>query len=745
MTGVQSLDLSPMPWLAGLDPMLAVLPEALPQPADGDTASLHDARWTPGQRCRLSYRVQRCDRTTTFVAVEVTPSGWRRFDFRDDTGLPGIASAADPVLVAARLGPVLATMLGPTPGPTLSPPLGDGVRGCRVEPVRYRPGSRCVLRYDVEAGHHRVRLYAKVLRPDRFDRASLAGILLGDAQESHGAVPRVVAVWPEHHVMVMRAVEGPTVSQVLVDDGVPAGERERIAFRLGGLLARLHAQTWVTEARWSPADEVHGLARSLAPLEVVDASLMHRVQGLLDELGASISPVTGPLVLAHAAFRPGQVRVTGDGAVVALDTDRVSRCGPGRDLGTALAHLTWNGLREPAHRPVLEAAARALLCGYQCHAGPVDRQALRWWHAAALLQVSVRRYRRLEGMAWPLVPSVVEAAGHVLAGLRTGRRRVGRPDLLLDTRHASRLLREAVVPAPPGAPDALRVESAEPLPSAAGRRSVVRYSVRGLDGGDLVSVIGKRFSEPRRARLLYDHLCLLHFGPFHDGDLRVPQPMGVLPEQRLVLYRGCDGVALDRADDPAMRARGVLDAARWLARLHSCDVRLPRRLNLTDEAVTCARWARTIAQAYPHLAAQADQVSRRWLAVVGSAAGPDAPIHKDFHPGHVLVGQGVCVVDLDEARSGHPAFDVAHFCAYLGLLGRQERRGRSSADAFVAAYAEAGGWVDNRAYTGFFAYACLKIARQFAVGSGPCRNATAAQRLAGAERALAEAERCLGE
>ena len=39
---------------------------------------------------------------------------------------------------------------------------------------------------------------------------------------------------------------------------------------------------------------------------------------------------------------------------------------------------------------------------------------------------------------------------------------------------------------------------------------------------------------------------------------------------------------------------------------------------------------------------------------------PAVPIHKDLHPGHVLVGDDVYVIDLDEARNGDPTFDVAH-------------------------------------------------------------------------------------
>jgi aminoglycoside phosphotransferase (APT) family kinase protein len=55
---------------------------------------------------------------------------------------------------------------------------------------------------------------------------------------------------------------------------------------------------------------------------------------------------------------------------------------------------------------------------------------------------------------------------------------------------------------------------------------------------------------------------------------------------------------------------------------------------------------------------------------------PEVPIHKDFHAGHVLaVPEGVVVIDLDEARMGDPALDVAHLSTYLDASPRPEAAG----------------------------------------------------------------------
>jgi aminoglycoside phosphotransferase (APT) family kinase protein len=293
-----------------------------------------------------------------------------------------------------------------------------------------------------------------------------------------------------------------------------------------------------------------------------------------------------------------------------------------------------------------------------------------------------------------------------------------------------------------GAPWALEVDSAAELATSAGRRSVVRYTVRGLDGVHPVPVVGKMFAESQRAHLLHDHLRLLHAGPFGAGDLRVPEPLGMLGEQRLVLYRHCDGVPLDRVTDPGELDDGVRRAARWLSRLHTADVRLPRTFSLNQEATSTRQWASLIGNREPILAARSGALAGGWVAAVREAGpAPESPIHKDFHAGHVLVATALHVIDLDEARQGDPMFDVAHFCTYLELT-QPTSHARLRA-TFLEEYHAVTGRAPGGAYLGFCAYTWLKIAKQSAAGSGPCRQASPAQRRSGAELALARGEACL--
>lgn len=750
--------------LAVLDPALAFLPRAVgsltaEMAAVGGSTTVHDVAWTPGGGCRLAFRVTyRCS-VPTFVAVEVSTDGWHRYDYRDDPALPALAGLADPLVVADRLDAVA----------------GEPLRAAYADPVRYRPGSRCVLRYGVPtASHHRV-LYVKALRADSFATVAALAPTMAPPDANARLVAEVAALWPDLQVVIAECVAGRSASAVLADPRIPQAERIRLAFRLGDLLARFHAQPTATATRRSAADQVASLADAMAAVRHADPALADRLCAVLDALAAGVYSPRGDSpgaddvpVLSHGAFRPGQVLVADDGDLVVLDTDGVCLDAPARDLGSALAYLRWQGVRERQDRLTLHAAEHALLSGYYHRAAArPEPQSLLWWRAAGLLQVALRRYRRLEVAAWPLVPELADSAEALVTGLRARPARASQDTAgerinLLDLQQVTPLLRHALAAsfpagASPAAQRTLHVDSAEHVSTAARRRSVIRYTIRGLypDHPDRsVQIRAKVFTEPRRARLLHQHLTALHEGPFRHGPLSVPTPLGLLENRRLVLYRSFDGVPLDlltktNADDSADATNaavvhGVRQAARWLARLHGADLRLPRTFSLDQETGSTAQWASTVGQRHPAVAARARWVADRWVHVARSAElGSDVPIHKDFHPGHVLVGDGVCVVDLDEARQGDPAFDLAHFGAYLELTAGNGSTAGSLGRVFLDEYVALTGWVDKGTYAAFGAYTWLKIAKQHAVGSGPCKDRALAQRLSGIERALSRAETCL--
>ena len=711
MEGI-TLDAGTAATLAELDPSLASLPRAFRTCSGQGPWRLHDVRWTPGEVCRLAYIDDAVGQHELF-AVEVSGNEWGRYGWRDDTALPALTAAADPAEVARRLEPVL----------------GEPVE-CVVEPVRYRPGSRCVLRYDVVGASGSSTFFAKALQPDAYAR--IAALHTEPSVKAAGLVAEMVAWWPDLHVVVGRSIEGRSASSILSDPDVPADAKIRLGQDLGDLLARFHDLPVEPDSSWSADQQVITLADAMAAVECADPAIGIRLGAILDTLAASM-PEPGDRILGHGSFRAGQVVVTPDGRPVLLDVDEVRRSDREQDLGVALAHVTWQGIRHPNQQKELLQAESALLESYEKAAGELRPEALRWWRAAGLVQVAVRRFRRLEVSSWRMTDTLAEAAENLLSD-------ISRPSVtevdLLDVDQAAKVLHDATG-------RVVEVDSAELLGVARGRRQVVRYEVRGLDDtSGAAPVIGKQFAQARLARLSYYHLRQLADGPFGGGSFRVPSPIGLAGEHRLLFYRADDGTLLDSLLDGPRGAEGVRNAAQWLAQLHGSELRLPRELSLARELVSTRQWTAQIAQEHPAAAEAADMLASRWAAAAHSAAidAVDAvvPIHKDFHAGHVLVGEHTCVIDLDEARMGDAAFDVAHFCTYLDQLGASHL-----VEWFIESYSAASGWVDKGSLAPFRAYTCLKIAKQGVAGSGPFRDVDREQRLDIADAALARGMACV--
>ncbi|HET6561472.1 MAG TPA: phosphotransferase [Marmoricola sp.] len=718
MSSATGLDRDTIAWLSTLDPSLGFLAVAPPRDRDVSLVA-HDVSWTPGGSCRLAFRRSAPGTQTDFLAVAVQADGWRSHDFRDDAALPGLRSATDPDVVARLLAPVL----------------GDLGAELRIEPVRYRPGSRCVLRYDATSFTGLRTFYAKVLDDRSFD--GLRSVL--DAlQEKEGwrqLGPRVVAVWPELRTVVTAGVPGVSGAALLGDVTKPLTVRARLAHQLGDLLGRLHALEGVAAPGWSATDQVTSLRDAAAAAVRVDAELGARANQLLDRLEARL-PDPDSDVLSHGGFRAGQV-VVGDGAELALldmDGCRLSdRC---LDLGTALAQLFWRTARqEPAHQPLED----ALLAGYLDRTRASALESLDWWRAAALLQVAVRRYRRLETWDWPSVPILVAEAARFVDAWDSRPAPVTGTDLL-DLRRMTTVLGPLLSePTVQGA----TLESPRRLAVADGRRVVVRYSLRTSDDEPARSVIAKVFADLPRAHLLDEHLRVLRAGPFRAEGFRVPEPLGVVDEERLVLFGTVEGAALGDITDPVAIEEGCRRAAQWLVRLHTSDVKLPRVLSLHQEAVSTQQWASSVGRAFPHLAARAERLAAGWEVAARSIQVTDGvPLHKDFHAGHVHVGAEVSVVDLDEARMGDPALDLAHFCVYLEAV-RGQGGGAAPGSAFLQVYAEGSGWSDRGSFGPWCAYTWLKIAKQRAFGRGPLPPVPLHERRSGVEAALNEGERWL--
>src|SRR5207302_4285304 len=192
---------------------------------------VHDVEYHPSARCVVTHELtlKRGDDepVETIGVVDVRPAGLGLRVFHEDPNLPWLADAADPAKVGRHLSAL---------------ELAPRSRIVRVVPVRYKPGARCLLRFDLEVGSHPSALFGKVLAIDG-NRLSSALSVLRDIDGGR-EVPRVLqplGYVPELHMLLLPAVAGSELHLLAFDTTVAPAERLPWMRKAGAALAGLHA------------------------------------------------------------------------------------------------------------------------------------------------------------------------------------------------------------------------------------------------------------------------------------------------------------------------------------------------------------------------------------------------------------------------------------------------------------------------------------------------------------------------
>ncbi len=266
-------------------------------------------------------------------------------------------------------------------------------------------------------------------------------------------------------------------------------------------------------------------------------------------------------------------------------------------------------------------------------------------------------------------------------------------------------------------------------------RGLIHYEVAGTVHGEVCSVFGKVYAEPGRAAQVYQLMQLLWNDVFSGTSLLgIPQPLGCIPELSMLLYLPAEGQFLDAviATKQGLPCMGLV--GEWLATLHRQPLEFQKRFSLATELVNLGAWAALVGDTHPDEAEAATQIARQLQEYAGELQlEAHVPIHKDFHYGHVIINRraGLDVIDFDEMRLGDRNFDLAHFCANFDLLAyRNDLPAAESAalqHTFLEAYARSTGWTADARFRYFYAYTCLKIAKQLCTMRGPSPRPEAAE------------------
>ena len=265
---------------------------------------------------------------------------------------------------------------------------GAAVRAIRA--VRYKPGRRCLIEYDVaqpssevvtlvgkaraRGADHRTFDLLRELRRRGFDENAVDGI----------CVPEPIAVVPELGLWLQCQVRG-----VPAMEGLAGANGLAVARRLAEAAHKLHVAGVPARREHTVADELRILHERLDALAAQRPDLggVHRLGRLLaacDRLAATIpAPPPEPCGI-HRDFYPDQVLVAGE-RLYLLDFDLYSHGDPALDIGNCIGHITEQAVRTRGDPRALADREAALEDRFVALTGEQTRPAVR---AYALLTLA---------------------------------------------------------------------------------------------------------------------------------------------------------------------------------------------------------------------------------------------------------------------------------------------------------------------------------------------------------------------
>jgi Phosphotransferase enzyme family len=192
--------------------------------------------------------------------------------------------------------------------------------------------------------------------------------------------------------------------------------------------------------------------------------------------------------------------------------------------------------------------------------------------------------------------------------------------------------------------------------------------------------------------------ALWEMGFNSTGRHQVPEPVGFLADQNLILMRCVPGTPLGAA----FNGRAAVDlvdgsrgAAKWLAALHRCSL----KMGVPDSDWDSLKLFRMISRLIKAMAARPEKLDMvRELMDALEKRIAKLPVNRRFvlthgryHHDHVFLSAGVtAVIDLDRCRPSDPAKDVAEFVRVLRLTAFKKnfdmKRVEEATTAFLDAY-----------------------------------------------------------
>ncbi|MBM4430075.1 MAG: hypothetical protein FJ026_06975 [Chloroflexi bacterium] len=348
------------------------------------------ARHLPGMSCRCTYALDAESpgqgRFSTIGVVETTTEGSRHRLFSPDPELPFLDTALDQSVILSRLGTL----------PAVTESWG-APESLTITPVRYWPGSRCTLRYDLHSPAGSLTCYGKVLASIEPWLAPALDALYEHSQSNPRVprVPRLFAYWPELHMLLLQGLSGePLRQRVLEPLGNPLQRGEWLQACGAGLAALQECQHLQLPVR-TLSQHAAALYGALSPLAALHPAWAKRAQTVLETLQEmATAQAEPPPVASHGAFRISKLLVV-ENSLALTDLDTLCLANPASDVASFLAHLEYQACHWTGWLVALAEAKHLFLLGYRQGGGRATEGWLRLYQAAELLRQTFHTVRNV--------------------------------------------------------------------------------------------------------------------------------------------------------------------------------------------------------------------------------------------------------------------------------------------------------------------------------------------------------------
>jgi hypothetical protein len=430
---------------AALNPQLMAdhLARAFPGGEHAPTVRVLDMKYEVGEYCTILYQLGRRMVIGTFrwghaegelpaSAQVIEPLGMQVYSFEQDPALPGLATAMDPQRMRVALIEAL-------------PEFRDGAEliGVRARPLRYRPGRRCTLRFDLStrdraSGAYGVRtLYGKAYH--EFNKAAsvyneMQMLAASDAARSGRVLLAPAAAFlPDLMIVLQAPVVGESLEMYM--EGLQGNVTHGDARGWDGVihsadaLAAVHTSGVTTDRERPIEKEVKRFAKRASQAAQVDPVAGAKLSELAEALPNWLPLLpewNERITIVHGDCKHSQCLLTADGLAI-LDWDHCGMADPATDIGTYLATLRQMGIHQALKsRGSAASAARtqwlreledAFLDTYVESSGFGESfyPRVRWYEAVALMRKALRAFARAPRSPMPLAQ--VDEAWRILEEL----------------------------------------------------------------------------------------------------------------------------------------------------------------------------------------------------------------------------------------------------------------------------------------------------------------------------------------